>query len=348
MLKVTTDLLNATDEGLVSVLALLDLSAAFDTIDHHILLDRLQTTFGISETALSWFSSYISNRKQTVLIGNERSVPTLMKYGVPQGSVLGPILFSMYTQPLGNLIRKFGFSFRMYADDTQLYSSVEEAHISSTLESLNARVKAISSWMSSNALKLNEDKTELMIVGTSSKLKSVGTSNFKLCDNEIPFSRKVKNLGVLIDNSLSVDDQISNIRRCCYLELRKIAHIRPYLSVQATNKLVCAFVTSNIDYCNSLLTGIPECKVAKLQQVQNNAARLVFKKKKSDHVTPLLKELHWLPVKQRIEYKVASLVFQCLNNSYFPTYLSSMFTPYTPIRNLRSEKKNMLTKSRTK
>ncbi|GFR60226.1 reverse transcriptase-like protein [Elysia marginata] len=148
----------------------------------------------------------------------------------------------------------------------------------------------------------------------------------------------------MMDNSFAMNDGISEIRRSCCLELRKIADIRSYLSVEATNKLVCAFVTSKLDYCNSLVTGISESEIAKLQQVQNNAAKLVYGKKRSGRATPLLKELHWLPVRQRIECGAASIVFQCLSLPNCPTCLSAVFAPYTPTRTLGSEGRNLLAK----
>ena len=124
LLKVMNDILTDCDSGNVSLLNLLDLSAAFDTIDHSIL-QRLEITFGVSGTALEWFKSYLSNRHQAVVIKGKKSSDHLLKYGVPQGSDLGPVLFTLYTQPLVQEIVKFNLKYHFYADDTQLYDSVQ-------------------------------------------------------------------------------------------------------------------------------------------------------------------------------------------------------------------------------
>lgn len=163
LLRVTNDLLLAADSGLLSVLVLLDLSAAFDTIDHGILLHRLESLLGISGTALAWFRSYLSDRYQFVHVHNISSLHTRVQYGVPQGSVLGPILFILYMLPLGDILRKHSINFHCYADDTQLYLSMKPEE-SNRLSRLEACLKDIRSWMSSNFLLLNSDKTEVDLI----------------------------------------------------------------------------------------------------------------------------------------------------------------------------------------
>ena len=348
LLKVNSDLLNACDSGKVSVLALLDLSAAFDTIDHDILLMRLNTTFGIRSFALKWFESYLLNRHQTVIADGVKSDPACLLFGVPQGSVLGPVLFTLYAQPLSLIIEKHGFSYHRYADDTQIYRASDVVNVHPVIDSLCNCISDVSTWMSCNKLKLNEDKTEIMLVGSNAKVKAINIHSVFLCGETIKVANEVKNLGVYMDQNLSMDKHISYIRKICYLELRKIAHLRPYLTIEATNKLVCSFVSSRLDYCNSLFGALQNNKIARLQQIQNHAARIVSKTAKREHISPILKELHWLPVKSRVEYKIASLTFQSLNDPYFPPYLKDLLKQHVPSRSLRSSTKNILVKPRAK
>ena len=159
--------------------------------------------------------------------------------------------------------------------------------------------------------------------------------------NSVPFKTSVKYLGVHLDKTLSMQKHISSICCASFLELRRIASIRPYLSQSAAARLVAAMVISRLDYCNSVFIGLPADQIARLQRVQNNAARLVLKKRRRDHVTPLLKELHWLPVKFRCQYKIATLAYRHFDGS-LPPYLSSSLCTYEPSRSLRSSNEKLL------
>lgn len=344
LLKVNSDILASSDSGKITLLVLLDLSSAFDTIDHTILINRLKTTYGITGSALNWFISYIDNRSQTVKVDSHQSPPSSLDFGVPQGSVLGPVLFSMYSKPVTRLFSQYNFNYHLYADDTQLYKSFDFIEINTVTNDLKNCLHEVASWMSGNKLKLNEEKTEIMVIGTPLRTNSVNLNSLVIFDQNLNLSESFRNLGIIMDKNLTLDKHISNIRKVCYLELRKIAQIRHYLTPEITNKLVCSFVLSKLDYCNSILTSIPETKLKQLQQIQNNAARLVTRTSKRAPITPILKQLHWLPVSARINYKIASIVFQCLYVPEFPTYLKTLINQYIPSRNLRSSSKNLLVK----
>uniref|UniRef100_A0A8C1NB80 Reverse transcriptase domain-containing protein n=1 Tax=Cyprinus carpio TaxID=7962 RepID=A0A8C1NB80_CYPCA len=215
MVKVINDLLMSADSGLLTILILLDLTTAFDTISHQVLLDRLLSV-GITGVPLIWLRSYLSGRTQFVKLKNFSSYVSPVTAGVPQGSVLGPVLFIIYLLPLGNIFRKYGMRFHCYADDTQLYLSSKP---NSTLlsSSLLGCLEEIKSWFSRNFLKLNIDKTEVLLVGSKSIL--------------------------------------------------------------------------------SLVFGLPNKLLHKLQLVQNSAAHIITRTSSIEHITQVLYHLHWLPVK---------------------------------------------------
>ena len=219
LLKVVNDLLIEADEQKVILVAFLDLSAAFDTVDHTILLDRLQTLFGISETALAWCRSYLTGRTQAVTIDGLMSQAKELDYSVPQGSGLGPDFYCKYTVPLGIIIRMFYILFHMYADDSQLYKSLR-AHLTEeqvqSVESLQSCIEEISCWMNNNKLKLNEDKTEFLIVGTPKQRSKMIVDSINVGGVDIKASDCVRNLGVLLDSGLTMEHQIRAISKSCY------------------------------------------------------------------------------------------------------------------------------------
>ena len=187
-----------------------------------------------------------------------------------------------------------------------------------------------------NKLQLNDDKTELMLA-TPKKLQNNSSlpQYANINNSNIPFSPSVRNLGVIFDRTLSFKKHISSVCKLAYLELRRISTIRHYLSTDATKTLICAFVLSRLDYCNSLMAGIPNHLLNQLQKIQNNAARLIFKSSKHEHVSPLLHSLHWLSINQRINYKLSSLSFSVVTGTA-PQYLSELLHIYTSSRQLRS------------
>ena len=259
-----------------------------------------------------------------------------MDYGVPQGSVLGPVLFTMYMKPLSEIFDKNEMFFHCYADDTQMYRFDVPSNIPSLIASVEDCFGEVKSWMESNKMKLNDDKTEVMLCNRKGNGK-VCCKNISLNLNGCPIqsSTHVKNLGVLLEHDLSMDMQVNNLCRVLRNNLKKIATIREYLTKDATSKLVTTLILSRLDYCNSLLSNISEDKLSRLQVVQNSAAKLVAKEKRMALSLPILYELHWLPVRERICFKVAMLCFKCLDGNA-PDYLKNMLEVYIPSRALRS------------
>jgi len=326
LLKVFSDLCKAVDEGNICLLGLLDLSAAFDTVDHHILLTRLNSSFGISGTVLDWFRSYLNDRRQFVSMSGCKSSFSNVRCGIPQGSILGPLLFILYTSPLTDIINAHGLWSHCYADDTQIYFYCSPDQVINLTNSFSRCIADLEGWMTVNRLKLNCDKTEFLWISSQSRLESINISNISITvGNDViaPFSG-ARSLGVFFDRHLNLHQHIINVCRLCFYQLRQLRVVCKSLPRSALKTLLHAFVSSRLDYCNSLLFGLPKYEIRKLQSIQNTAARLLGGLKRYDHVTPILRdELHWLPITARIEFKIALLTYKALHNQA-PEYLSSM------------------------
>ena len=234
LLKIVNDLLLSLDDGKISLLASLDLSAAFDTIDHNILLHRLKHDFGLSGTVLDWFSSYLSGRIQSVSVHSHTSMPASVSCGVPQGLVLGPILFMLYTTPLSTVIERHSILHHSYADDTQLQNSATPDRLPNLIDSMRLWIDDIKDWMTDNKLKLNDDKTEVMIISSSRMSTALSIpESVDIGNGSVPFSDTVKNLGVTLDCHLSLKTHVLNLVRTANFELRRISSIRRLLITEA-------------------------------------------------------------------------------------------------------------------
>jgi hypothetical protein len=342
LLRIQNDLLLSIEKKKVSALVLLDLSAAFDTIDHTILIHRLEHWFGISGTALHLLSSYLSGRSQSVIINGHCSSFEPLITGVPQGSVLGPLLFTVYTTPIAHTIQDKALSYHLYADDTQIYISFSSDDSRAHLDALSVALDTVHSWFNSNRLTLNPSKTEFLIIGTRQQRDKLQSPTLNFAGSELLPVASARNLGVVLDSELSFASHISKVCQTSHYHIRQIRRVRHLLDLNTTILLANSLVSSRLDYCNSLFYGLPDSLLGRLQRVQNCIARVVVPSvRRRDHISPTLNALHWLPVRKRIEFKIALLTFKVLRNDQ-PTYLRQLVNQYVPCRSLRSEGKQLL------
>ena len=249
---------------------------------------------------------------------------------------------SFLPSSLGHIFSNSPVSYHLYADDTQLYISFSSSDSAYSLSALSSTLDSVYSWFTSNRLSVNPSKTEFLLVGTPQQRSKLTSTSVSFCGTALTPSDSCRNLGVVFDSDLSFKKHISNVCRLSFYHIRQLRQIRSSLDTNSAIILANALVSSKLDYCNSLYYKLPACSLKRLQVVQNSLARVVVPTvKRSDHISPTLRHLHWLPIKQRIDYKIASLTFKTLHFNE-PSYLAELLIPETSTRPLRSVSQHKL------
>ncbi len=335
LLKVMSDLFTSFDKGQISLLSFLDLSSAFDCVDHVLLSNRLRHSVGLRDSALKWFESFLNGRTISVSDGQNSSSSALV-CGVPQGSVLGPALFSLFITDIVPLVHEYGHQVHLFADDILIYGSSSAKDSSRLSSSIATCVEAVANWLRSNRLILNMSKTQFM--WCHSKRRRVSeclNTPIRLCNTDFIPVNSVRYLGVILDSSLSLVNNVTRTTSTCFSALRRIRSIRRSLTRPLLETLVTSLVLSRLDYCIGAYYGVTSSQLWRLQRVLHAAARLIFRSRRYDRITPLLQELQWLSVEDRITHRLGSLTFACCRGRA-PSYLSDLLTASRSVPGRRS------------
>ena len=307
------------DGGKCCGVLFLDLKKAFDTVDHQILLKKM-VSYGVEGNALQWFDSYLSNRQQRTLINDSLSEPKLVTCGVPQGSIIGPLLFILYINDLPDRI--LHCEIFLYADDTALYYAADNSHIIEDV--LNTEMQNVSDWFMTNKLTLNSKKTKVMIFGTSKRLKALPPLNIRCGNDQIEQVSVFKYLGILLDSTLSFSEHIDYVCKKVNMRLSVLGRTRKYLSVKTSLMLYKSLVMPYFDYCDTLWDCCSCQLKQKLQILQNRALRIINKADRRTHISDLHNMSKILTLEQRRKYHTHVFMYKALNN-LCPDYISSKF-----------------------
>ena len=316
----TTDaVLEATDKKKTTAVVLLDMSKAFDSI-HHILFDKLRDV-GVSTLAFRWFHSYLSNRNQRVRINSTLSEALPLVSGIPQGSIMGPLLFTIYVNDLSNIPRNC--STECYVDDTEIYMSFNVKDCDDAVAAVNEGLHNIRNWYFQNGLLRNPEKTKLIVYGSRQMLEKLPEFHLSLLGKELVPADFVKDLGVTFDKYLTFNEHTINTVSSCVSTLAQISRVKHIFKNELIT-IINALVFSKLYYCSSVWSNTTMSNVNKLQKVQNFAARILSNTRKYDYITPVLKKLKCLFVKNYLYYRDATLAFKCMIG-LAPNYLCNKF-----------------------
>ena len=327
----TNDILWAMEEQHITMVVILDLSAAFGMADHNILLKILENQFGVTDTALKWFNSYLRPRSFKVHIGGEYSESQKLSFGVPQGSCNGANIFTCYCSLINKEVPE-SVSINSFADDHSLqktFKARNKQQETTTKQLLEDTFSGIIGWMDKMWLKLNSDKTECILFGSKHQLNKAAQEPLKVGPDLIELSDRVKYLGGVPDNTLNFESHVSLKMQKVMANFIKIKSICKHITREACTILVLLFCMSHLDYSNALLYGMPNKIIKRYRVIENICAKLVLGRPKYSSSTEALKCLHWLPIQQRITYKIGLLTFKCINKAT-PKYLQELITIRKP------------------
>lgn len=324
LLDVTDTILCDQDQGMGTLLVLLDFSRAFDSLNLNLLLSKLNY-YGFDSEALRWFNSYLSHRCQCVKLNlSDGSTLTSdivpVRRGVPQGSILGPLLFILYSADIAAHI--VHCKFHIYADDIQVYISFKPSEVDSAIEQLNEDLGRIAAWSVDNCLLLNPLKTKLLVVGSVHQLATMRpTTKVMLMGEQIERIYEARNLGLLMDSNLRFEKHVANTVRSCFYKLKVLYKIRPYIIENLRVRLVESLILSKLNYVDIVIGPRLLVKTQRLvQRVQNACARFCFNVPSRAHVTPYLNKNLLLKMKHRRKHHLACLLFGIIKHER-PSYL---------------------------
>ena len=336
LLKMSDDWYNGLDLGKLVGLVFIDLKKAFDTVDHDILCKKLEL-YGVQQRELSWFRSYLSNRKQFCRVNGVDSDVGEIEVGVPQGSCLGPLLFLIYINDLPQTVQ--GSSVTMYADDTSL---CHQSHDLTQLnEAINSDLTKLDTWLQGNKLSLKVAKTHSMLISTKQKHNSLKSRSealeLKIRDNELEVVQKTKYLGVQIDCSLDWKEQIKAVSTKVSRAIGFLRHAKSFLPMTSLKTLYTGIVEPHFRYCCSVWGCAGSTEINQPQKLQNRAARIITNSSFATPSRPLIVELGWKTIEELIGNESKTMVFKSLND-LAPQYLCNLFTRNSACasRNLRN------------
>ena len=326
LIKMVDDINKYINQNQAVALILLDLSAAFDTIDHNILMEKLRIDYGITDTVLMWFKSYLQCRSFSVKIKNKLSSRNILLFGVPQGSLLGPILFILYTKDLKRIAASYGLTIQLYADDSQLYIAFEVDDTNGTsvnLQLIEQCLDEIKRWMIQHFMKLNENKTQFVVLAKTPIAETCNEISLKFSGSVIEQSNftndTAKSLGVKLDVNLNMQRQINDVKMKCFWTLSNLRKFGNYLDEDLKITLVKTLILSKLDYCNALYAGVNQYALKKLQSIIDNSIRFIYNIKDwTMDLVPYYRKAHILPMKLRVQYKVCLLVHKALERTAPP------------------------------
>ena len=307
------------DKGKYVGAIFVDLSKAFDMVNHRLLINKLNS-LGITGIENNWFNSYLKNRTQCVSINGTVSTNNIIMSGVPQGSILGPLLFLLFINDMPENI--LNSTVDMYADDTLIYMCHEDPNV--IAKCLNEDLASLSKWLDDNLMKANVSKTKIMLLGTPTKTSKINNINVFMNDNKVEKVNLFKYLGVTIDSNLKWNDQIGNVCRKLCNCLGILRRIKPFVPHSSLVTIYNTMFLPHLDYGMLVWSNCGESNLNKLQKLQNTAMRIILGAPFRTHIKDMLKSLGFVDVRNRISYVTGCMMYKMINGMT-PSYLNGLF-----------------------